>query len=55
MQVKSWGGFSIIIWSFELRSGRVLVVESSDAGEVMCRFVHNHMILWSNVKSYVGG
>ena len=33
----------------------MLVVESSDAGEVMGRIFHNHMVLWSKVKSYAGG
>ena len=29
------------------------VVESSDAGQVMDRFFHNHMVLWFKVRSYV--
>ena len=33
----------------------MLVVESSDAGEVMGRIFHNHMVLRSKVKPYIGG
>ena len=33
----------------------MLVVESSDAGDVMGRTFHNHMVPRSKVKSYVGG
>ena len=54
MQVKSWAGFCIIIWPFGLRSNRLLVVETSGAGEVMGMVFHNHMVHWSKVRSYVG-
>ena len=33
----------------------MLVVESLDPGEVMGRVAHNHVVLWSKVKLYVGG
>ena len=49
------GRFSVIIWSFGLRWSRMLVVESSDGGDVMRRICHNHMVLWSKVQSNVGG
>ena len=33
----------------------MLVVESTDAGEVMGSFFLSHMVLWFKMTSYVGG
>ena len=55
MQVKSWRGCFIITRSSDLRRSRILMVESSDVGEAMDRFFHNHMVLCSKVKSYFDG
>ena len=33
----------------------MMMVESSDAGEVQGIFFHNHMVRWSKVKSYDDG
>ena len=51
----SAAGEARFILSVGLRSCRMLVVKSSDAGEVMGRILHDHMAFWFEVKSSVGG
>ena len=45
----------IVKWGKHSMGCRILIVVSSDAGEVLERFIHNHLVFCSKVKSYFYG